>query len=164
MEFLQLQNNQISDLTPLANLQNLRVLHLYDNQISDVSPLSGLTGLQELIIGANFISDLTPLVSLTNLLTLDIYPNPIPSGNQFIGIDASHLKALIDASTCDIPRPFYTAPVTERISNRHYPSAFLTHKRGGDPEQYPDTFDSVRPLRFLFHVRAVPSTDSSTHL
>ena len=150
MEFLQLQNNQISDLTPLANLQNLRVLHLEGNHISDVSPLSGLTELQELILGRNFISDFTPLVSLTNLRTLHIYPNPIPSENQFIGMDISHLKAAEESLICVKPIPSYTTSVTERINNRDYPSAFLTHKRGDDPEQYPDTFDQFVRYDFSF--------------
>ncbi len=150
MEFLQLQNNQISDLTPLANLQNLRVLHLAGNQISDVSPLSGLTGLQELILGRNFIADFTPLVRLTNLRTLHIYPNPIPSGNQFIGMDISHLKVAEENLICVKPIPSYTTSGTERINNRDYPSAFLTHKRGDDPEQYPDTFDQFVRYDFSF--------------
>ena len=150
MEFLQLQNNQISDLTPLANLQNLRVLHLEGNHISDVSPLSGLAELQELILGRNFISDFTPLVSLTNLRTLHIYPNPIPSENQFIGMDISHLKAAEESLICVKPIPSYTTSVTERINNRDYPSAFLTHKRGDDPEQYPDTFDQFVRYDFSF--------------
>ena len=151
MEFLGLENNQLSDLTPLANLQNLRVLNLHGNRISDVSPLSGLVGLQELNLAHNFISDFTPLVSLTNLQTLHIYYNPIPLGNQFLGIDASHLKAVEESLICVKPRPSSTTSVTERINNRDYPSAFLTHKRDNF-KQYPDPFDQLvrYDLSFMF--------------
>ena len=151
MEFLQLQNNQISDLTPLANLHNLRVLELHDNQISDISPLSELVGLQALNLAHNFISDFTPLVSLTHLQTLHIYYNPIPLGNQFLGIDASHLKAVEESLICVKPRPSYTTSVTERINNRDYPSAFLTHKRENF-KQYLDPFDQLvrYDLSFMF--------------
>ena len=129
LAFLQLQNNQISDLAPLANLRKLSVLDLHTNYISDVLPLSGLIGLQVLSLGRNFISDFTPLVRLTNLQTLYIYPNPIPLGNQFLGINASHLKALEESLICVEPSPSYTTSVTERINTRDYPSVFLTHKR-----------------------------------
>ena len=145
---LQLHTNLIFDLMPLANLQNLRILRL-GNHISDVSPLAGLTGLQELILEGNAISDFTPLVSLTNLKTLYIYPNPIPSGNQFIGIDASHLKAAEENFICEKPRPFYIAPVAERIHNRDYPSVFLTHKRS-NYEKDPDPFDQLVHYDFSF--------------
>ena len=124
LQELRLGSSLVSDLTPLVNLQNLRVLSLQGDQISDVSPLVGLTGLQELFLESNAISDFTPLVSLTNLKTLVIYPNPIPLGNQFIGIDASHLEAAEENFICEHPRPSYTATVAERLNNRDYPSVF----------------------------------------
>ena len=149
LQELHLGNSLISDLTPLVNLQNLKVLRLQGNQISDVSPLSGLVGLQELILKGNDISDFTPLVNLTNLQTLHIYPNPIPSGNQFIGIDASHLKAAEEYFICEHPRPSYTASVTERLNNRDYPSVFLTHKRV-NYEEDPDPFHQLVHYDFSF--------------
>ena len=149
LQELHLGNSLISDLTPLVNLQNLKVLRLQGNRISDVSPLSGLVGLQELILKGNAISDFTPLVSLTNLQTLHIYPNPIPSGNQFIGIDASHLKAAEEYFICEHPRPSNTASVAERLNNRDYPSVFLTHKRS-NYEEDPDPFNQLVHYDFSF--------------
>ena len=149
LQELRLQSSLISDLTPLANLQNLRVLSLQGDHISDVSPLAGLVGLQELILESNDISDFTPLVSLTNLQTLVIYPNPIPLGNQFIGIDASHLEAAEENIICEKPRPSYTATVAERLNNRDYPSVFLTHKRS-NYEQDPDPFNQLVHYDFSF--------------
>ena len=146
---LHLQANLISDLTPLANLQNLRVLRLQGNQISDISPLVGLRGLQELILEGNAISDFTPLVSLTNLKTLYIYPNPIPLGNQFIGIDTSHLKAAEENFICEQPSPSYKNPIKERLNNRDYPSVFLTHKRS-NYEENPDPFNQLVRYDFSF--------------
>ena len=150
---LQLTNLIFSDLTPLANvlanLQNLRVLRLQGKQISDVSPLAGLIELRELHLDGSSISDFTPLVNLTNLKTLYIYPNPIPLGNQFIGIDASHLKAAEENVVCEHPRPSYTASVAERLNNRDYPSVFLTHKRS-NYEEDPDPFDQLVHYDFSF--------------
>ena len=149
LQELRLGSSLISDLTPLANLQNLRVLSLQGEQISDVSPLAGLVGLQELILENNAISDFTPLVSLTNLKTFVIYPNPIPLGNQFIGIDASHLQAAEENFICEHPRPSYTVPVAERLNNRDYPSVFLTHKRS-NYEEDPDPFNQLVHYDFSF--------------
>ena len=42
---LSLMFNQISDISPLANLTNLAVLDIMDNQISDIFPLVDNPGL-----------------------------------------------------------------------------------------------------------------------
>ena len=42
LEWLDLQDNQISDLSPLIGLINLRVLILNNNSVSDISPLKRL--------------------------------------------------------------------------------------------------------------------------
>ena len=149
LQELHLGSSLISDLTPLVNLQNLRVLSLQGEQISDVSPLAGLIGLQELILESNAISDFTPLVRLTNLKTFVIYPNPIPLGNQFVGIDTSHLQAAEENVICEHPRPSDTATVAERINNRDYPSVFLTHKRS-NYEEDPDPFNQLVHYDFSF--------------
>lgn len=75
---LYLSNNRIKDLTPLANLTNLKKLDLsYNQEISDLSPLSKLNNLTELIIYVNKIEDLTPLANLTNLERLSMTANQI---------------------------------------------------------------------------------------
>jgi Leucine-rich repeat (LRR) protein len=40
LTYLDLTNNQVSNLTPLAGLTNLGILYLDDNQVSDLSPLA----------------------------------------------------------------------------------------------------------------------------
>ena len=67
---LELNRNQITDLTPLENLTaptKLTLLSLSDNQISDITPLARFTGLTQLFLSVNNIRDLTPLENLTNL-------------------------------------------------------------------------------------------------
>ena len=64
---LNLRDNQISDLSPLAGLINLRELRLDHNfQPSDLSPLAGLINLEVLDFTFN-VSDLSPLAGLINL-------------------------------------------------------------------------------------------------
>jgi len=50
---LHLGHNNISDVTPLAELTNLKILWLYDNNISDIAPLAGLTNLTGLALDNN---------------------------------------------------------------------------------------------------------------
>lgn len=62
---------QISDLSPLEGLP-ITTLVLCDNSIEDLSPLSSLTGLSTLWLGGNTPSDLTPLAGLTKLRDLNL--------------------------------------------------------------------------------------------
>ena len=69
---LQLDGNQLTDLSPLADLIQLEVLHLGgdargNESLQDLSPLAGLTHLKELYLPASSLSDLSPLANLTGL-------------------------------------------------------------------------------------------------
>ena len=79
---LSLSGHQISDITPLAQLTQLRELSLSSNEISDISPLARLTELRELNLSFNRISDISPLTQLTELTTLTL------GGNQISNITA----------------------------------------------------------------------------
>ena len=65
---LDLDGNQISDISPLSGLTNLGILGLGGGiQISDISPLSSLTNLEVLTLSNSQITDLSPLSNLINL-------------------------------------------------------------------------------------------------
>ena len=70
LEWLGFSNNSISDLSPLAGLINLKRVFQWRNPISDLSPLAGLTKLEVISFCHGDISDLTPLAGLTSLRTL----------------------------------------------------------------------------------------------
>ena len=83
---LHLGNNQISDISPLSTLTNLRQLYLGNNQISNISPLANLTspGVDfvdiDLSLHDNQISNLKPLVDNPGLVagdSVDIRRNPL---------------------------------------------------------------------------------------
>ncbi|MBC2262500.1 KxYKxGKxW signal peptide domain-containing protein [Listeria sp. FSL L7-0091] len=88
-------SNQISDISPLSGLVNLRELWLDHSQISDISPLSGLVNLRELYLNNNQISDISPLSGLVNLnwLVLD--------RNQISDISSLSSLSLLYASSDD---------------------------------------------------------------
>ena len=149
LEVLELQENQIVDISPLKGLVNLKMLKLEENQIVDISPLSNLTALTYLHIGTNQIVDFTPLLNLTNLESLGILNNPNSDAGQLVSADPAIIEAF-RVTICDFESPTYVRPLKERIESREYPSAFLTHKRGGNSEQYPDTFDQFVRYDFSF--------------
>jgi internalin A len=82
-QFLQFQNivdltdNRVSNLTPLASLTHLQVLLLNDNLIEDLGPLEGLTQLVRIEIRDNEIKNIAPLSGLTQLSVLDFDGNKI---------------------------------------------------------------------------------------
>ncbi len=77
LSHLELENNQISDITSLQLLTNLSHLKLENNQISDITSLRSLTNLSHLELDNNQISDITSLRSLTNLSHLELDYNQI---------------------------------------------------------------------------------------
>lgn len=74
---LQLDNNQIRELTPLCGKTSLRYLSLNGNQISNINPLSGLSSLSLLNLCDNQITDISPLASLSLLESLYITNNRV---------------------------------------------------------------------------------------
>ncbi len=83
---LDLGGNKISDISPLARLTNLQELDLDKNSISDISPLAGLTNLKELDLFENRISDISPLAGLTNLEELELRDNPLSAASLRFGV------------------------------------------------------------------------------
>jgi hypothetical protein len=74
---LNLGVNRVSNLTPLRNLTNLTQLNIIINGISDISALSNLTNLTILMAQGNDIVDITPLANLTKMTNLTLWENDI---------------------------------------------------------------------------------------
>ena len=70
-------NDEIGDISVLAHLPTLRQLGLGSNKVVDVSPLVALTQLSSLGLGYNAIEDVSPLASLTTLEYLSLDANRI---------------------------------------------------------------------------------------
>lgn len=68
MSLLDLSNNRIEDLTPLAQIQEIRSLYLQQNRIKDIYPLSNLKVVKNLDLSSNMIVDISPLSSLSYYL------------------------------------------------------------------------------------------------
>ena len=83
---LSLEDNQISDLSPLAGLINLRTLGLGNNLVSDISPLKGLKNLDYLKFENNQVSDLSPLAGLINLRILGFSKGDVSDLSPLAGL------------------------------------------------------------------------------
>ena len=62
-----MQNDLISDLSPLAGLSNLKTLSLTMPRVTDLSPLSGLAGLEKAEIQGGEIADWSPLAHVPDV-------------------------------------------------------------------------------------------------
>ena len=74
---IDLANKGVRDLTGLQFATNVTWLHLIDNQISDLSPIAGLMELREIWARGNVLSNLSPVRGLTNLTHLEFPGSPI---------------------------------------------------------------------------------------
>lgn len=105
---LKLNENEISDISPLKNLTKLEYLEIQRNRIVDVNPLKNLTNLKFLKLCNNLIEDIAPLSNLTNLTGLDLHYNVTVGGNESHKIiskgitDISALKNLKKLEFLDI--------------------------------------------------------------
>ena len=105
---LDLKDNQISDISPIAGLIELRELELGGNPISDISPVKGLTNLTVLYFGNTQVSDLSPVAGLINLKKLDF-------NNNDDTLDLSPVAGLINLESLVGDKIFDLSPVAGLI-------------------------------------------------
>lgn len=83
---LQLDNNEIRDLTPISNLTKLTYLNLRNNRVSGIEPLKNLVNLVELDLYKNQLTDIKPLSTLTKLEVLRLgFNSNITLDNNKVG-------------------------------------------------------------------------------
>ncbi|MDY6783532.1 MAG: leucine-rich repeat domain-containing protein [Cyanobacteriota bacterium] len=99
---LNLDRNQITNISPLSTLTNLVFLWLNDNHITDISPLSPLTNLRYLNIRENQIIDISPLSPLINLTILRLNDNQIVDVSSFSKLTNLTILHLNDNQITDI--------------------------------------------------------------
>ena len=93
LRVLQLEHNNISDISPLAELTGLEVLGIYSNHITDITPLANLKKLQFLSIGDNRIQDISVVQNFTGLEVLDIRSTSVKDLTPLKGLSLVRLDA-----------------------------------------------------------------------
>lgn len=103
---LRLRQNQIVNVNALANLTNLTHLDLQTNQIIDITSLANLTNLEVLLLSDNKIKDITPLANFTNLRTLSLMDNQIVDVSPLANLNNLEVLFLSDNKIKDLT-PIY---------------------------------------------------------
>ena len=88
LRHLSVSDNRVRDLSPLAHLPRIDRLNLAVNAIENVSPLAGLTTLRYLSLDENDVEDLSPLRSLTHMQLLYLSNNRIEDVAPLAGMAA----------------------------------------------------------------------------
>ena len=108
---------QISDIRPLINLTSLESFRFPYNQIEDITPLANLTKLTDVWLIGNYITDIRPLEKLTLLKELRIQNNAI---TDYSPLEALSLANFEYDESCESSG----SPLQKRIRNRSFPSTF----------------------------------------
>lgn len=103
-------HGNISDLSLLAKMPNLKELYLCGQQIEDLTPLKDLP-LRQLYLCDNKITDLTPLADISTLELLYIGNNPAKNLSPLASL-SSLKELLLDSSEWDDPVDSF-APIGE---------------------------------------------------
>lgn len=125
LQFLDLANhfsgsNQISDITPLANLTNLVELNLNRNQISDITPLANLINLTKLEFSYNPVSDINAISELKKLTSL-----------SFISCQVKDISVLDNFVNLERVY-FYGSKSTDIVSTKQYKLPSVITKKDKD--------------------------------
>ena len=115
LQVLHLDRNLILDIGALAGLTALESLDIRFNQIENVSPLANLTQLTGLILSNNRIEDVSPLATLTRLEILDIQANSVVDHSPLDGLS---LTIFLYDQVCEME----PLPLEPRLANRDYPN------------------------------------------
>ncbi|MBL7650026.1 MAG: leucine-rich repeat domain-containing protein [Candidatus Hydrogenedentes bacterium] len=91
---LDIANNAIVDVTPIREFVQMELLWISSNEIEDISALDRLTALQMLSARNNHIGDISVLSHMPNLDSLDLEYNEIS--------DISYLTDLVQLRTLDL--------------------------------------------------------------
>ncbi|MBC1419089.1 MucBP domain-containing protein [Listeria fleischmannii] len=118
---LLVSDNDIRDITPLANLTNMFYLNLtYNEHLEDISSLATMTGLEGFRAGWCQIRDVPDLSGLHKLKTLSLYRNQIQNVD-FISPIASNLTTLelMSNEIADVSSLANMHNATIQIQNNH---------------------------------------------
>ena len=87
LESLDLKQNNVSDISSLADMANLSALSLSGNAVTDLSPLADLAVLNSLELQGNEVSDISSLAGVANLRFLGLRGNPVTDLSPLEGLE-----------------------------------------------------------------------------
>lgn len=108
LKYLDLSQNTIRDLMPMANMSDLQEAHLQNNAINDLTPLSGLKSLAKLDVTFNLLTTLAPAYNCTTLTSLAAGNNSVESlagiekliGLEYLDLSKNKLSDISPIGSC----------------------------------------------------------------
>lgn len=146
--WLALNNNEVKDLTPLANCVRLSELHLKQNQIVDLSPIKSCSLISILSFSENPLQDLNVLSSLPDLEEIRITESHLTLFKQIKILPSLRRLEFCEAdSFIELPSmPSLTEIRSAKVSNLEGLQKFSTIN---NLTNLSGTFTSLEPLRSL---------------
>lgn len=95
LQSIDLASNKIQSLEPLTGLVAVQYLHIANNALEDLAPLSGMVKMQSLYAGGNRFKKLEPILACKKLWTLDVAGSPVEdwgSIGELKGLQTLNLK------------------------------------------------------------------------
>lgn len=77
LQFLNISNNQIQDISGITNLPYLKIAYINNNKIANAPPLVKLKNLKEIYLSNNLIKSIDFLNGCLQLVTVDLHSNRI---------------------------------------------------------------------------------------
>lgn len=71
------ERSTFSDLSPIANMTNLKIIGFGGQSITDLTPLSNLENLTQITLNENLITDLSPIAELDNVVLVSFARNQV---------------------------------------------------------------------------------------
>ena len=94
LQSLALTNNRISDVSPLSELKRLQYLELSGNQVENIGPLENLTAMNSLYLAENKIADISAVSGMTRLWSLYLGRNQVDDLSPLAGLPGLQRLAL----------------------------------------------------------------------
>jgi Leucine-rich repeat (LRR) protein/protocatechuate 3,4-dioxygenase beta subunit len=134
---LNIPSRSIIRLDGIEHIPNLKSLFLNDNQISDLTPLASTNQLSEIHLRNNDITDIAPLLELTNLRYLDVRNNlfdaspDTPAGKIIALLQERGVKVDFDESSDTVVKGF----VLDENNNKMETYSYITVNGNGKTYQ-----------------------------
>ena len=137
LTYLDAPMNKITDISALAGLTNLVYAVFWENQISDISAVASLTKLETFSVFSNQVSDISALAGLKNLTILELRDNPIADFSPVAAIydQISEKDFNLDAPVDEAV--IFTDPVLELMVRKslNIPEGDITRDMAGQVQE-----------------------------
>lgn len=110
LQSINLAGNKIQSIEPLKDLERVQYLELSRNRVRNIAPLAKMTNMRSLYLSENKVRRLGALKNLTKVWTLYVAKNPI---KDFAPVGKLKWLSSFDASQCNLEKLDFLKPLTE---------------------------------------------------